>query len=109
MASPQPSVSFGLGGSVRLGGGQELTPPRGVLPTRAAFALLPKSSVVRWSAYPQGHRKYPRGSLAFYRELGLSGPSWPSCLIRGPGRSPGPEPLVDAGLACLDGEPASLT
>ena len=46
VASPQPSVSFGLGGSVRLGGGQELTPPRDVLPARAAFALLPKSSEV---------------------------------------------------------------
>ena len=73
MASPQPSISFGLGGSVRLGGGQELTPPRGVLPTRAAFALLPKSSVVRWSAYPQGRGEVPErepGLLPGTRALG---------------------------------------
>ena len=46
MASPQPSVPFGLGGSVRLGGEQWLTQPRAMLPARASFALLPKSSEV---------------------------------------------------------------
>ena len=73
MASPRPSVSFGLGGSVRLGGGQELTPPRDVLPARAAFALLPKSSAVRWSAYPQGRGEVPErepGLLPGTRALG---------------------------------------
>ena len=46
MASPPPSISFGLGGSIYLWGkrgGQRLTTPQVVSPTRATIALSPKS------------------------------------------------------------------
>ena len=60
-------------------GEQWLTPPRAVLPARVIFALLPKSSGLRWRAYPQGRGEAPEGEpslLPGARTLGLFRVFW---------------------------------